>query len=77
MLSPAIDRSPIPHTPLDAVCVQLALPLLIVAYDLWSRRRVHRSTAIAYAMIVIGLLIVFPASRLWFLQPVVTWIRHT
>src|SRR5277367_863126 len=51
MLGPAIDRWPIPHTPLDAVLVQLGLPLLIVAYDLWSRRRIHRSTAIAYAMI--------------------------
>jgi len=77
MLGPAIDRWPIPHTPLGAVCVQLALPLLVVAYDLWSRRRIHRSTAIAYAMIVAGLLMVFPFSRLGFWQPVITWIRHT
>ena len=56
MLGPAIDRWPIPHTPLGAVCVQLALPLLVVGYDLWSRRRIDRSTGIAYAMIVAGLL---------------------
>jgi hypothetical protein len=76
MLGPVIDRWPIPHTPLGAVCVQLALPLLVVAYDLWSRRRVDRSTAIAYAMTVVGLLMVFPVSRLGFWQPIITWIRH-
>lgn len=77
MLGPAIDRWPIPHTPLGAVCVQLALPLLVVGYDLWSRRRIDRSTGIAYAMIVAGLLTVFPISRLGFWQAVVSWIRQT
>jgi hypothetical protein len=77
MLGPAIDRWPIPHTPLDAVFVQLGLPLLIVAYDLWSRRRIHRSTAIAYAMIVGGLLLGFPVSQLGLWQHVVAWIRHS
>ena len=56
--------------------MQLGLPLLVVIYDLWLHRRIHRSTAIAYAMIVVGLLAVFPLSGLGFWQPVITWIRH-
>jgi hypothetical protein len=77
MLGPAIARWPIPFSPLATIGIQLALPLLVVIYDLWSRRRIHRSTTIAYAMIVVGLLAVFPLSGLWFWQPLVAWIRHT
>jgi hypothetical protein len=77
MLGPAIDRWPIPHTPVGAICFQVALPLLIVAYDLWSRRRVHYSTAIAYGMMIAGLAMAFPVSGLDFWQPIITWIRHT
>ncbi len=77
MLGPAIDRWPIPHTPLGTIGVQLALPLLVVAYDLWSRRRVHRSTAIAYATILIALLAAFPAAGLTIWQPVIAWIGRT
>jgi hypothetical protein len=77
MLGPAIARWPIPFSPLATVCIQLALPLLVVIYDLWSRRRIHRSTTIAYAMIVVGLLAVFPVSGLGFWQPLIAWIRHT
>lgn len=77
MLGPAIARWPIPFSPLAAVGIQLALPLFVVIYDLWSWRRVHRSTAIAYAMIVVGLLSVFPVSGFGFWQPIITWIRHS
>ena len=31
--------------------VILALPLLVLVYDLWSIRRVHRTTAVAFGMI--------------------------
>ena len=77
MLGPAIARWPIPFSPLGTICIQLGLPLLIVLYDLWSSRRIHRSTAIAYAMILISLLAVLPVSGLSFWQPLIAWIRHT
>jgi hypothetical protein len=77
MLGPAIARWPIPFSPVAIICIQLALPLLVVIYDLWSRRRIHRSTTIAYAMIVVGLLTVIPVSGLGFWHPLITWIRHT
>jgi hypothetical protein len=77
ILGPAIDRWPIPHGILFTIGVFLGLPLLIVGYDLWSSRRVHRSTAIAYAMIAAAALTLLPVSHLGFWQQAVAWIRHT
>jgi hypothetical protein len=75
ILGPAIARWPIPFNPLGIICIQLSLPLLVVLYDLWSNRRIHRSTTIAYASIVVGLLSALPVSHLAFWQPITTWIR--
>jgi hypothetical protein len=77
MLGPAIDRLPFPHTPLVAVLIQLGLPLLVVAYDLWSRRHILRSTAIGYALILGALLLAFPIAQLGFWQPILAWINRS
>jgi len=77
ILGPAIARWPIPFNPLVIIGTQLALPLLVVLYDLYSSRRVHRSTMVAYAIMVVGLLTAFPVSSLGFWQPVVAWIHHS
>jgi hypothetical protein len=77
ILGPAIARWPIPFNPLGIICIQLALPMLVVLYDLWSNRRIHRSTTIAYAVIVVGLLSALPVSGPAFWQPITTWIRHS
>jgi hypothetical protein len=77
ILGPAIARWPIPFNPLGIIGIQLALPLLIVLYDLWSNRRIHRSTTIAYAIIVAGLLSALPIAGLGFWQPIISWIRQS
>jgi hypothetical protein len=77
IMGPAIDRWPIPHTILGTLAVILGLPLLVVAYDLWSSQRVHRSTAVAYAMMIAAITTLLPVSRLGFWQQVIVWIRHT
>jgi len=77
IMGPAIDRFPIPHTIIGTLAMILGLPLLVVGYDLWTRRRVHRSTAIAYAMIAAEIFTVLPLSHLGFWQRCVAWIRHT
>src|SRR5277367_5696878 len=77
IMGPAIDRWPIPHTILGTLAVFLGLPLFVVAYDLWSSRRVPRSTVIGYAMIAAIVFTLLPVSHLGFWQPVITWIRHT
>jgi hypothetical protein len=78
MLGPAIDRWPFPiGRPFGAVAIGLALPLLVAAYDLWSIRRVHRSTRTAYAIILGAYFLIFPVAQLPLWHHVVAWIRHT
>jgi hypothetical protein len=75
ILGPAIDRWPVPHTLGGTIAAIFGLPLLVVAYDLWSTRRVHRSTTIAFTMIAIVILSIVPVSHLEIWQQVVSWIR--
>jgi hypothetical protein len=78
MLGPAINRWPFPDAIRlsGTIAVYLVPPLLIVAYDLWSRRRVHRTTAIAYALIAVAILTMVPVASMGFWTQCVAWIRH-
>ncbi len=68
ILGPAVNRWPF----LDAMrlpgtsAVILGLPLLIVAYDLWSTRRVHRTTIIGTSLIFVLSLTMVPIANLPF-----------
>lgn len=75
LMGPAIDRwgFGLPVT----IGTIIALPILVLVYDLWSLRRVHRTTAIGTALIVTAMLTVLPLSRLGFWHQLVSWIRHT
>jgi hypothetical protein len=77
ILGPAIDRWPVSHTLGMTIAAIFALPLLVVAYDLWSMRRIHRITAIAFTMIAVVMLSLVPVSHLEIWQHVVAWIRRT
>lgn len=75
ILAPAIDRW---HFGLPVtIAITLALPVLMVMYDLWSLRRIHRATVIAYALIAISILTLLPVSQLAIWQPCIDWIKHT
>jgi hypothetical protein len=74
LMGPAIDRWGFGLN--TTIGVILALPLLVLVYDLFSLRRVHRATAVACAMIFAGVLTIFPLSRLGVWQHVIAWIRH-
>lgn len=53
ILAPAIDRWPfVHHAPAGTAGIYLALPLLLVAYDLFTLRRVPRATWVPYALMV-------------------------
>jgi hypothetical protein len=54
-----------------------ALPLLVLAYDLWSLRRVHRTTAIAVSLTALWVFTLLPFSELAFWHRYVEWIRHS
>ena len=75
LMGPAIDRWQFGI--IVTLGVILTLPLLVLVYDLWSLRRVHRTTAVAYAMIAAAMLTVIPVSKLAFWHQWVVWIRHT
>jgi hypothetical protein len=75
---PAINRWPFPQEiRLPAtMAVYSLLPLLVVAYDLWSRRRIHRSTAIATTLILTAMLTLVPVASLPIWHGFVAWIRR-
>ena len=73
---PAINRWPFPpavRLP-GTLVVFLILPLFVVAYDLWSTRRVTRPTAIATALIYFQALTLIPLANLPIWQPVINEI---
>jgi hypothetical protein len=78
IVGPAIDRWPFPPAIrlLCTIGVFLTLPLLVVAYDVWSLRRVHRTTTIATACIWIQALTLIPVSQLALWNPLIRWIGH-
>jgi hypothetical protein len=53
------------------------MPLVVVAYDLWSTRRIHRTTAIACILIYVQALTLIPLANLPIWQPFIDWIRQT
>jgi len=79
ILGPAINRWPFPdfiRLP-GTIAVTLAPPLMMVAYDLWSLRKVHRSTAVATTLIVMSAVTLIPVMNLGIWQPWVSWIKRT
>ncbi|MBB6145880.1 hypothetical protein HNQ77_003850 [Silvibacterium bohemicum] len=78
IMGPAINRWPFPpdlRMP-GTIGVYAVLPLLVIAYDLWSLRRIHRDTAIASAIIIVAMLTMLPVASMGFWQQIVAWIRH-
>ena len=72
---PAIDRWHLGI--LVTLGVTLGLPLLVLAYDLWLLKHVHRTTAIANALTAAWVFTLMPFSKLAFWHQCVGWIRHT
>ncbi|HEY5253775.1 MAG TPA: hypothetical protein VIJ53_03920 [Acidobacteriaceae bacterium] len=57
--------------------VIFALPLLVLAYDLWALKRVHRTTTIAVSLTAAWALTLAPFSNLAIWHRCVDWIRHS
>jgi hypothetical protein len=75
---PAINRWPFPaeiRLPATMVVYSI-LPLLVLGYDLWSRRRIHRSTAIATTLILTAMLTLVPVASLPIWHGCIAWIRR-
>ena len=77
ILAPAIDRWPILHHQIAGTFgVYLALPLLLVGYDLWTLRRVHRSTWVPYALMVVLVVTLLPVSQTALVHRWVLWVMR-
>lgn len=74
IMGPAIDRWEFGI--LITLGTFLGLPLLVLAYDLWLLKRVHRATAVATALIAAVTFTVVPFSNLAFWHHFVGWIRR-
>ena len=59
-----------------ALGILFALPLLVLAYDLFVLKRIHRTTAVANVLNAAWVFTVMPFSKLAFWHQVVGWIRH-
>jgi hypothetical protein len=79
ILGPAINRWPFPDAiRLPAtIVITLGLPLIVVAYDLWSARRVYRETLIGTSIIVVVAFTLIPVVNLPVWQPVIRWILRS
>jgi len=60
-----------------ALGVIFALPLFVLAYDLWALKRVHRTTMVAVFLTAAWVFTLAPFSRLAVWHHCVEWIRHT
>lgn len=75
---PAINRWPFPPSIRLAgtIAVYVGLLAIMIAYDLWSTRRVHRCTAIGVAVSMVCVLTLPPVSNLPLWKPVIARIMH-
>jgi hypothetical protein len=77
LIAPAIDRWPILHHQIAGTFgVFLGLPLLLVAYDLWTLRRIHRSTWAPYTLMVVMIVTLLPLSQTAIVQHWVAWVMR-
>jgi hypothetical protein len=60
-----------------ALGIIFALPLLVLAYDLCTLKRVHRTTAVASVLTAAWVFTLGSFSQLAFWHQCVEWIRHT
>ncbi|ADW71479.1 hypothetical protein [Granulicella tundricola] len=75
IIAPAIDRWPILHHYIPATfAVFLSLPLLLLLYDAFTLKRIHRSTWVPYALMVVFSLTLIPLAQTPLAQRAVAWV---
>ena len=77
IIAPAIDRWPFLHHQIAGTFgIYLTLPLLLIGYDLWSLRRVHRSTWVPYLLMVVMVLTLPPLAGTQLVHGWVAWVMR-
>jgi hypothetical protein len=77
IIGPAIARWPIANGPLGFHLFLNSFPALLVIYDLWTRRSLHRATAWGVGLMIALELAVFPLSQSAAVNAAVEWLQRT
>ena len=75
IIGPAIARWPIAANPIAFHVFLNAFPALLVIYDLWTRRALHRATVWGVSLMIALELAVFPLAQSPVVNSAVTWLQ--
>jgi hypothetical protein len=79
LLTPAIARLPFAFVYRKSSVVALVADsflLVLVGYDLWATRRIHRATLWAGALLIFVLQIRFPTGKTAAWHAIAAWVQH-
>ena len=77
IIGPAIARWPIAANPVAFHVFLNSFPALVVIYDLWTRRSLHRATAGGVSLMVALEIAVYPLARSSAIDAAVSWLQRT
>ncbi len=77
IIGPAIARWPIAANPIAFHVFLTSFPALLVIYDLWTRRSLHRATAWGVGLMIALELAVSPLSQTSAINAAVAWLQRT
>jgi len=76
IIGPAIARWPIAANPIAFHIFLNSFPALLVTYDLWTRRSLHRATAWGLGLMIALELAVFPLAQSSAVNVAVAWLQR-
>ncbi len=76
IIGPAIARWPIAANPIAFHVFLNSFPALLVIYDLWTRRSLHRATAWGVGLMIALEIAVFPLAKSSAIDAAVTWLQR-
>jgi len=76
IIGPAIARLPMATNPIAFRVILYSFPALLVAYDLWTRRSLHRVTAWGVGLQIALDLAAFPLSQSSAINAAVEWLQR-
>ena len=81
IIIPAIARWPIvgnvAQNPIPFYLCVNSFPALLVAYDLWTRRSLHRATIYGVVLMIVLQLAILPLSRTTLIGHAIAWLQRT
>jgi hypothetical protein len=76
ILGPAVSRWPFDFGIVVFLLICDIVPILLIAFDLWSLRKIHRSTAIGMALIAAMQLALLPLGHSAMWHRITVWVQN-